>query len=227
MAGDPETGRPLAIEALDAARTAGAPMTTRRCLMALAGTLAETEPLRARGLLEEALAIRESLEIENANEVTQATLIAARMGDWPLTLQTADRSIRHIQWEGQQPWLAGILNVLARALAATDAEAAARLHGAARHLAPHPAAGTTTVQGRSGPDSPAAASPGPSLITDLRRQTSKLLHDALDEARLRQLRAEGEAMDSDQAAAYALEAIRRARQSITPAVGSSGGWSLR
>jgi predicted ATPase len=46
----------------------------------------------------------------------------------------------------------------------------------------------------------------------LRRQTSALLHDALDEGRLRQLRAEGEAMDSDQAAAYALEAIRRARQ---------------
>ena len=50
------------------------------------------------------------------------------------------------------------------------------------------------------------------MITDLRRQTSELLHDALDEARLQQLRAEGEAMDSDQAAAYALEAIRRTRQ---------------
>jgi hypothetical protein len=50
------------------------------------------------------------------------------------------------------------------------------------------------------------------LITDLRRQTSELLHDTLDEGTLRQLRAEGEAMDSDRAAAYALEAIRRARQ---------------
>jgi hypothetical protein len=49
--------------------------------------------------------------------------------------------------------------------------------------------------------------------TELRHQTSGLLHDALDEGRLGQLRAEGEAMDSDQAAAYALEAIRRARQS--------------
>jgi hypothetical protein len=50
------------------------------------------------------------------------------------------------------------------------------------------------------------------MIRDLRRQTSRLLHDALDERRLLQLRADGEAMDSDQAAAYALEAIRRARQ---------------
>jgi hypothetical protein len=59
----------------------------------------------------------------------------------------------------------------------------------------------------------AAAPTGSSLIANLRRQTSELLQDALDEGRLQQLRAEGEAMDSDQAAAYALETIRRARQS--------------
>jgi hypothetical protein len=50
------------------------------------------------------------------------------------------------------------------------------------------------------------------LITDLRRQASDLLHDTLDEGSLRRLRAEGEAMDSDEASAYALDAIRRARQ---------------
>jgi hypothetical protein len=50
------------------------------------------------------------------------------------------------------------------------------------------------------------------LISDLRQQTSDLLHDALDEGRLLQLRSEGEAMDSDQAAAYALEAIGRSQQ---------------
>jgi hypothetical protein len=58
--------------------------------------------------------------------------------------------------------------------------------------------------------------PRPRFDRDFRHQTSELLHDALDEGRLRQLRAEGEAMDSDQAAAYALEAIRRARQSTAP-----------
>jgi hypothetical protein len=50
------------------------------------------------------------------------------------------------------------------------------------------------------------------LITGLRRQTGPLLHDALDEGRLSQLRAEGQAMDSDEAGAHALEAIRRARR---------------
>jgi hypothetical protein len=50
------------------------------------------------------------------------------------------------------------------------------------------------------------------LITDLLHQTSALLHDVLDEGRLRQLRSEGEAMDSDQAATFALDAIMEARQ---------------
>jgi hypothetical protein len=70
-----------------------------------------------------------------------------------------------------------------------------------------------TAPGNTSPGSAAVRPAGSSPFTDLRRQTSQLLHDALDEGRLRQLRTEGEAMDSDQAAAYALEAIRRARQS--------------
>jgi hypothetical protein len=79
----------------------------------LAGALAEAEPQQARRLLEEGLALRESLTIETANEVTRTTLIAASMGDWPLTLQLADRSVRHLQWGGQRPYLGGVLNVVA------------------------------------------------------------------------------------------------------------------
>jgi hypothetical protein len=48
------------------------------------------------------------------------------------------------------------------------------------------------------------------LLTKLRRQTTAALRNALGETRLRQLRAEGEAMDYDHAVAYALEAISRA-----------------
>jgi hypothetical protein len=212
MGGDPRAGVDIAKEALELSRAGGGPIAVAYCLVALAGALAEAEPQQARRLLEEALAMRESLAIETAAEVTHATLIAARMGDWPLTLGLADRSVRHLQWGGQRPYLAGVLNVVARALSNSDMEAAARLYGAARHLAPQPAASQTAVPGRPIPGSPAVAPPGSSLITDLRRQTSQLLHNALDEARLRQLRPEGEAMDSDQAAAYALEAIRRALQ---------------
>jgi hypothetical protein len=108
-----------------------------------------------------------------------------------------------------------MLNIVARALVQLDGEAAARLQGAARHLALRSPTGLTTNPGGTSPASTAVAPPGASLITDLRRQTSALLHDALDEGRLQQLRAEGEAMDSDEAAAYALEAIWRARQSTS------------
>jgi predicted ATPase len=213
MAGEPDAGVELAEEALRLARSAEAPITTVYCLMAAAGIHATRDPLRARGLLEEGLALRASLDSESVSEVTHGTLIAASMGDWPLALQLADRSIRHLQWGGELPWLTGILNVVTRALVDIDIEAAARLQGAARRLAIRVAAARPTAAADTGAAAAGEPAAGFSMITDLRRQTSAVLHDALDEERLRQLRAEGEAMDSDQAAAYALDAIRRARQS--------------
>ena len=174
--------------------------------------LAEREPRRARALLEESLALRERFDIESFAEVTQATLIAARLGDWPLTVQLADRSIRHLQWGAQRSFLAGIFNVVARAIAETDSEASARLQGAARHLAVQIAAARPTAAAAASLASPAAPPAGSSVITELRRQTSTLLRSVLDEERLHQLRAEGEAMDSDKAAAYALDAIARVPQ---------------
>jgi hypothetical protein len=206
MAGDPEAGLGLAEEALDLARTTDTPVVVAFCLVALAGTLTDREAQKAHGLLQESLALRERLNIESAAEVTQATLIAARMGDWRLTLQLADRSIRHLQWGGQRPYLAAILNVVARALAPSDGEAAARLQGAARHLILQ----LTTTRPRVPADTSPGEPPGGfSFVTELRRQATALLHDSLHDAALRQLRAEGEAMDQDQAVAYALDAIAR------------------
>jgi predicted ATPase/class 3 adenylate cyclase len=209
MAGDPQAGENIARKALELALASGAPVRIAQCRVALAGTLAEIEPLEAQRQLQEALALTESLGIENLALVTQATLIAARLGEWTLTLQVADRTIRHNQWGGLHPFQATMLNIVARALVHIDSDAAARLQGAARHLAAVSATSAlTTSPART--ESPARAQS--SLITDLRRQTSALLHEAIDEERLRQLRAEGEAMDSDQAAVYALDAIRRAQQ---------------
>jgi hypothetical protein len=64
--------------------------------------------------------------------------------------------------------------------------------------------------GLASPGGPAA---GFSIISDLRRQTSELLHDGLNDERAHQLWVEGESTDSDQAVIYGLDAIRRARQS--------------
>jgi hypothetical protein len=60
-----------------------------------------------------------------------------------------------------------------------------------------------------GPDRPDTNA---GLITDLRRQTTGLLTETLGERHLRELRAEGEAMDTDHAVAYILAAIEQARQ---------------
>jgi hypothetical protein len=140
-------------------RAASGPTTVAFCLVALAGALVETQRLQARNLLEKGLAFQEGLGIETATLVTQATLISAAIGDWPLTLRLAERSVRHQQWLGQVPYLAGTLNIVARAVAATDVETAARLQGAARHLAPQPTAGITAIPGRTNPASPAVAPP--------------------------------------------------------------------
>jgi hypothetical protein len=52
-----------------------------------------------------------------------------------------------------------------------------------------------------------------SFITDLRRQTTAIINDSIGGERMRQLRAEGEAMNADQALRYALTAIER---NLTP-----------
>jgi predicted ATPase len=157
MAGQRDAGVGLAEEALGLARSADSPLGLAFCLVASAGTLAESQPRRARELLEEGLALREGLDIESVTEVTQATLIAASMGDWPLTVRLADRSIRHLRWGGERSWLAGILNLVARATVDIDMEAAARLQGAARHLTVQVGAARPTA----GVDSGAASAGAP------------------------------------------------------------------
>ena len=46
-----------------------------------------------------------------------------------------------------------------------------------------------------------------SFVTDLRRETTGLLRDRLGEQRLRELRAEGGVMNTDEAVAYVLDAV--------------------
>jgi hypothetical protein len=110
--------------------------------------------------------------------------------------------------------LAGILNLVARAAAGTDPIGAAVLRGAARHLATMV---TPTLPGAITPaagDGPAGgASPGASLVTQLRRDATAMLRESLGPERLTGLRAEGEAMDEDRAVAYALEMIATAQRS--------------
>jgi hypothetical protein len=208
LAGDPEAAEPLATEGLARARQLGAPSYIAMNLVALAGALAGRDPPRAHALLDESLELHATLDFESPVEAVESTLIAGRMGDWELVLRLSPRAIRELDWSASWPYLGGILNVVARALAASDAESAAVLQGAARRFAP------TRIPGSRRPVGSIGVSPGErggpaSFVTEARRQTTGIVRAALGEERLSDLGAEGEAMDRDQAVRYALSVIER------------------
>jgi hypothetical protein len=216
MAGDPDTALPLATEGLAAARRLGNPSMIGLNLAALAGALADRDPDRAAALLHEDVERWDSLGYENASEIANAVLISARIRDWPTALDVAPRAMRHLHWTGDRPQLAGILNILTRALAPNDPESAAVLQGAARRIAT--TAADEPVASPPVPVAPAVSAETPAAIVsgtagfvaDLRRETTGLLATALGDERLHALRAQGAAMDIDEVAAYALAAAARA-----------------
>jgi len=208
LAGDPEAAEPLATEGLARARELGAPAYIAMNFVALAGALAGRDPPRARALLDESLELHSTLDFESPVEAVESTLIAGRMGDWELVLRLSPSAIRQLDWTASWPYLGGILNVVARALASSDAESAAVLQGAARRFAPTRVPASQRRVGRIG--APTGERGGAaSFVTEARRQTTAIVGSALGEERLRELRAEGEAMDRDQAVRYALSVIER------------------
>src|SRR5262249_4359335 len=154
------------------------------------------------------------LDYEAWSELTQAALIAARLQQWDLALDLAARSIRYLHWMGTRPLLAAMFNIVARVLTPISVARAAVIQGAATTFA----ATTSAPPPQLPPPSPSTAAGAPhpgatSFVTDLRRETTGLLIDALGEPRLHELRAQGQAMSTDDAVAYALDAVTRARRS--------------
>jgi predicted ATPase/class 3 adenylate cyclase len=211
MAGDPDAAERLASEGLDLARQARAPLFIASNLVALAGALADRDPLRARNLLKESLELRSTFQTPYA--ATQTTLIAARIADWSLVCALAPDAIRRHHWAGDRPYLIGVLNIVARALAESDPSSAAVLQGAARGLVPTevriPDPGNTArsaAQHQGGPPNTTGF-----FLTSLRRETSAIIGEALGKESLYELRAEGQSMDYDHVVSYALDAIARAK----------------
>jgi predicted ATPase len=207
LAGDPDAAIPLATEALALAREVAVPVLIVMCLGALANALADRDPQRARALLGESLDISATVHHESTVQLTQAVLVAAHLGDTRLTLELAARVVPRLHWVGNGPQLAGVLNVVAWACAGTEPEGAAVLQGAARRLAlvavsvREPSLSEPASQARPGTASAV------SLISELRREATRRLSESLGEVRLRERRAEGEAIDTDQAVARALSII--------------------
>jgi hypothetical protein len=212
MAGKAEAGEPFAAEAAAIARETGAPLLIALTLVALAGTLAGSDPARAHAALDEGLRVEERFGSKGAPWATHSTLIAARLGDWPLVLRLSVDALRHLEWSGSRGFISfGILNVIARAIAPRDAEPAAVLQGAARRRALAAGGGSSPEQesfDRTSLAGDRVAAPAP-FIADLRRQATAILRETIGDHRLRELRAEGEAMEADDAVRYALRAVQR------------------
>jgi predicted ATPase/class 3 adenylate cyclase len=202
MAGDPDKALPYATECVEIARQSEAPVLITMSLAALASALADQDPPRADKLLRESRDLSVRLHYEHTGELTQGVLVAARLGDRSLAAELGQRAIQHLHWRGNRPQLAGVLNVVAWAIAEADPEAAAVIQGAARRFAiaenpSLPSDSSTAVQ-------PTQRTTNVGFLSDLRRQTTQRLVDTLGQDRLRDERHNGETMDADSAVAYTM-----------------------
>jgi predicted ATPase/class 3 adenylate cyclase len=198
---DPEAARQHATEGLALARQSGMPVAISFNLLGLAHGFAATDPDQARSLLAEALQLATTAGYENVTELQTAVFVAARLAAWPTMLRAAGRALHHHSRSGSTGlvYLAAILNLVGRGLAEPQPEPAAILQGA-----------VGTIIRRLAPDVAAPLSAGSvsrngftNLVAQARRDTTQLLTAALGEPRLRELRAQGEAMDETQACTYA------------------------
>jgi len=210
-AGDADAAITIATEGLALARQSGLPTAITLNLIALAGALADQDPPRAQALLRESRELRATLDFEGWVELDRAVVVSARLGDWPQVLELAPGSMRHLHWIANRALLATVVNLVARAVAPASADTAATLQGIAERLSnsAHPTQPTGPVDG------PGRAAGNARAVTELHRTTTEIIREALSEDRLRELRAEGAAMDDDAAVGYALAEIDRLRSRIS------------
>jgi len=198
---DPAAAHQYATEGLTLARETGMPSAIAINLVGLAQAVVVDDPDQARALLAEALRLAATLDYENLNELAGAVFIAARLQEWPTVLRASGRVLHLFNRSGAampKVIMVGTLNFVTRGLAEHQPETAAVLQGAIgtmmRQLAPDvaaPARGST-----SGNDIAVFAG-------GVRRDTTQRLTAALGDARLRELRAQGAAMDETQTYTYA------------------------
>jgi hypothetical protein len=202
---DPAAALERGTEGLALARQAGMPGGIAYTLIMLAQVAALDDPDLARALLDEALQLTTTLGYEHPTSLTATVLTAARVADWPTALRAASRALHHHLRSGavRLSSLAGILNLVARGLAEHRPESAAAVQGAVstlvRRLVQVEALTTLTP-------TPTTVAPQPdgigAFVTTTRRDATQILVATLGDARLRELRARGAAMDEDQACAY-------------------------
>jgi predicted ATPase len=200
--GDISSARGIADRSVQMARESEMPKAISMSLNALALTVIDEDPDRARSLLYQSVRNMAQPGQEISSALITAALVAGRLGDWPLTLALAGRCIRNYRWDIAHLQAATHLAQCSRALAETEPETAAVLYGSAY-----------AAFARANPDH---ASRRPEAIGTNKRNNFVL--GALTEAgaitaatlasdHRRELRAKGAAMTTDEAIAYALNHI--------------------
>jgi len=164
--------------------------------------LAPSDPQQAAALLAEADTVAPGNEVD----LTWALFTATRLADWPTALRTAHRLLVRGRRSGAAGGsiLLALFSVAARGLAETEPETAAVLLGAR---------GVTDATASVG------AIELNSLVMrviQIRQEATHLIVDALGEPRMSELSARGEAMDRDQASAYARTHIAEYLATLAP-----------
>jgi predicted ATPase/class 3 adenylate cyclase len=190
-------------EAVALARRSGMPSAIVLSLNALALTLVERHPERARALLHESVDRGSMPGAEISTGFLTACLVASRLRDWSLTLSLTARTMYLYRWSMPMLAAATCLAECARAFAEDRPELAGVLQGAAyaafRRASPAP----------NGARRPAAVPIGPNanFVLAALRETGALVAAALGEERRGELRTAGAAMSMDEAISYALSNI--------------------
>ncbi len=202
---DPDRARQFATEGLELARQSGVPIEIGQNLVGLADTLVSSEPDRARVLLHEGLELAVGAGYESFGSLGVAVLTAARLEEWTAMLDTARRALKHQLLTGGLGviYVASLLNVVAFALVSKQPEGAAVIQGSVKKLLERLSADIAApVRGDSTEQNDVAR-----YVVAVRQETTRRLTVVLGAERVRELRAQGAAMDETEAYTYARSRI--------------------
>jgi hypothetical protein len=200
---DAEAAGATAEESVHLARQSGMPSAIALSLNALALTLVDRDPVRARAVLRESVQRSAKPGEELRAAFVTAQLVAGRLQDWSLTLALVGRSMRLYRFYTADIYGATCLAECARAMAETQPEAAGVLQGAAYKAFGRASPGGGAKRRSDG----RPADPNANFVLVALRQTGALVAAALGTERHRQLRTVGLEMTTDEAISYALAHI--------------------
>ncbi len=201
LGGDSDGAIPSAEEALKLARQSGMHGAIVLTLSSLALALADSDPARARALLEEVVQRSANPGDATPSAVLSAAMAAARLSDWELTTTLGALSMQLERWMMVPLQVAPCLAVFARALAERKPEVAGVLQGASYATFRRAAAEGGTL------GKPGSGRTGQNFVLNALHDAGDIVARALGDERASELRAAGKGMTMDEAVSFALSHI--------------------